>query len=152
VSAEELLGGREAAAAGVVTRGLALAIDAVLVVVGLAGGVWLVSVIVDLIRFRTPGGLYLDATGWRVAAAAVFWSYNVAGWWLFGRTVGKALLGLRVESLHGGGVPLWRATLRMVGYLLSVLTLGLGFAVALITPQRRALEDLLAGTRVIYDG
>jgi uncharacterized RDD family membrane protein YckC len=136
--------------AGVVTRGLALAIDAVLVVVGVVAAVWTVSVIVDLIRLGTPRALHLSPSTWRIIAAAVFWAYNVAGWWLFGRTIGKALLGLKVETVGGGPVPLWRAFVRMVGYLVSLLLLGLGFAIALVTPRRRALHDLLAGTRVVY--
>ncbi len=38
----------------------------------------------------------------------------------------------------------------MLCYPLSALLLGLGFAIALVTPQRRALHDLIAGTRVVY--
>jgi len=152
-AAEELrAGGGEAAVgpAGVVTRGLALAIDAMLVVAGLVAGVWLTSVVVDLVRFRTPGFPDLSATMWRAISVGTFFAYNVAGWWLFGRTIGKALLGLRVETLHGGAVPLWRSCLRMLFYPVSALLLGLGFAIALVTPQRRALHDLVAGTRVSY--
>jgi uncharacterized RDD family membrane protein YckC len=151
VSAHEALSGQPAGAAGVVTRGLALALDAVLVVVGLVGGAWLASVIVDLVRFRAPASPHLSATAWRVVAVSVFCGYNVVGWWLFGRTVGKALLGVRVETVNGGGVPLWRSCLRILGYPLSALLLGLGFAMALVTPQRRALHDLLAGTHVVYN-
>jgi uncharacterized RDD family membrane protein YckC len=139
-----------AGAAGVVTRGLALALDAVLVVVGLVGGVLLAWVIVDLVRFRGVGTPHLSAIGWRVAAVAAFCAYNVLGWWLFGRTVGKALLGVRVETMGGTAPPLWRSCLRMACYPLSALFLGLGFALALVTPQRRALHDLIAGTRVVH--
>lgn len=145
-----LRSGHQAGSAGVVTRGLALALDAVLVVVGLVGGAWLATIIVDLVRFRAPAAPELSATAWRVLAVSVFCGYNVVGWWLFGRTIGKALLGLRVEAVNGGGVPLWRACLRMLCYPVSALLLGLGFAVALVSPQRRTLHDLLAGTRVVY--
>jgi uncharacterized RDD family membrane protein YckC len=38
----------------------------------------------------------------------------------------------------------------LVGYALSVLTLGLGFLLALIGSNGRALHDLIAGTIVVY--
>jgi uncharacterized RDD family membrane protein YckC len=138
------------ASAGVVTRGLALVLDAVLVVVVLVGGAWMAAVVVDLVRFRAPAAPELSATAWRIVAVSVFCAYNVVGWWLFGRTVGKALLGLRVETANGNSVPLWRSCLRILGYPLSALFLGLGFAMALVVPRRRALHDLLAGTQVVY--
>jgi uncharacterized RDD family membrane protein YckC len=136
--------------AGVVTRGLALALDAALVVVALIVGVLVTAVVVDLVRFQAPRFPQLHAGTWRLVSVLAFCAYNVLGWWLFGQTAGKALLGVRVETKNGRPLPLWRACLRMLCYPLSALLLGLGFAIAAVTPQRRALHDLIAGTRVVY--
>ena len=61
--------------------------------------------------------------------------------------------GIRVvRVLHVNSVsrvPFDRAVVRSVGYLASLLPVGLGFIVALFSPDGRALHDKLAETRVI---
>jgi uncharacterized RDD family membrane protein YckC len=42
-----------------------------------------------------------------------------------------------------------RALARQLAWLLSPLTLGVGFLVAVTRADRRALHDLVAGTRVV---
>ena len=72
---------------------------------------------------------------------------------LTGRTLGKWVTGLRVERRDGEPLDLGRALLRhTVGYLLSLLPLGLGFLLAAFNREGRALHDLLAGTVVVRDG
>ena len=72
---------------------------------------------------------------------------------LTGRTIGKWATGLRVERINGGDLGIGRAFLRhFVGYPLSFLTLGIGFLLAAVTSQGRALHDLIAGTIVTRDG
>jgi len=69
-----------------------------------------------------------------------------------GRTLGKWATGLRVELAGGEPLSFSRAVLRhTVGYLLSLLTLGLGFLVAAFSRDGRALHDLLAGTIVVRE-
>jgi uncharacterized RDD family membrane protein YckC len=69
-----------------------------------------------------------------------------------GRTLGKWATGLRVERTGGEPLDFARALLRhTAGYLLSVLTLGVGFLAAAFSREGRALHDLIAGTVVVRD-
>jgi uncharacterized RDD family membrane protein YckC len=62
---------------------------------------------------------------------------------------GKRVLRLRVvDAASDGPVALVRSILRYVAGALSWLTLNLGHALAALPPQKRALHDYLAGTRV----
>jgi uncharacterized RDD family membrane protein YckC len=63
-------------------------------------------------------------------------------------TLGKRLLGIKVTALDGGRPSLVQVAGRFVAATLSWLTLNLGHALAGWTPERRALHDYLAGTRV----
>ncbi len=63
-------------------------------------------------------------------------------------TLGKRLIGIKVTDVEGRRIGLARATARFIAAALSWLTLNLGHALAAWTPQRRALHDYVAGTRV----
>lgn len=64
-------------------------------------------------------------------------------------TLGKFLLNLRVRAADGGNLSFGRALARAFSYFLSSLTLDLGYLMALFTPQKRALHDYVAGSRVV---
>jgi len=66
-----------------------------------------------------------------------------------GQTIGKMLTGIRVMGDDGTRVDVGRAVLRAGGCFLSVLTAGLGYVPAFFTPDARALQDRVAGTRVV---
>jgi uncharacterized RDD family membrane protein YckC len=69
-----------------------------------------------------------------------------------GRTLGKWVAGLRVERRDGERLSLARSLLRhTLGYLASLLTLGLGFLLAAFNREGRALHDVIAGTVVVRD-
>jgi uncharacterized RDD family membrane protein YckC len=68
--------------------------------------------------------------------------------WLGGQTIGKALVGIRVVTIDGGPLPVGTALLRHLGYFASIATLTLGYLMAGLRRDKRALHDLLAGTRV----
>lgn len=63
-------------------------------------------------------------------------------------TFGKQLAGIRVTALDGGPPTRGQVVGRFFASGLGWLTLNLGHALAAWTPQRRALHDYLAGTRV----
>lgn len=65
-------------------------------------------------------------------------------------TVGKRCFHIQVRTGDGGRCGPARALWRSVCYLFSALPLYLGFAIAGITRNKRALHDYLAGTRVVY--
>ncbi len=67
----------------------------------------------------------------------------------FAGTPGKLLLGMRVVRSDFSRVSYWRATVRALGKLLSDLTLYIGYLMVVFDPQRRALHDYIADTRVI---
>lgn len=64
-------------------------------------------------------------------------------------TPGQRALGLRVVDAAGARVTPLRALARHAAGALSWLTLNLGHALALVPPERRALHDFVAGTRVV---
>lgn len=64
-------------------------------------------------------------------------------------TLGKLALGLRVRAADGSELSVGRAFLRACGYFLSSATLNLGYFLALVTTNKRALHDFLAGSRVV---
>lgn len=65
-----------------------------------------------------------------------------------GQTIGKMLLGIRVVGADGEPLSAGAALLRTLAYLASLLPLGMGFVMAGLRHDRRALHDLLAGSRV----
>lgn len=69
---------------------------------------------------------------------------------LSGRSVGKALTGLRIVNMDGT-LPRHRTILyrQTVGLLLSAITLGLGFFYSIINRRGRSFHDYLAGTIVV---
>jgi uncharacterized RDD family membrane protein YckC len=72
---------------------------------------------------------------------------------LTGFTAGKWAAGLRILRDDGTDIGIGRAFLRhLVGYPLSLLTLGLGFLAAAFTVRGRGLHDLIANTIVVREG
>jgi uncharacterized RDD family membrane protein YckC len=65
-----------------------------------------------------------------------------------GQTIGKMLVGVRVVALDGEPLGFGPAVLRSFAYLVSLLPLGAGFLMAGLRRDKRALHDLLAGSRV----
>jgi uncharacterized RDD family membrane protein YckC len=74
--------------------------------------------------------------------------YHVYFWSVKGATPGKELLDLRVETEDGRSpVPAGRAVLRVLGYLLSAASLGVGFL--MVAFGGSGLHDRVSGTRVV---
>jgi uncharacterized RDD family membrane protein YckC len=76
-------------------------------------------------------------------------AYSVALHALHGRTLGKALLGVRVVLEDGAPLTVGVALLRWLAGWASLIPFGLGFLMAGMRADKRALHDLLAGTRVV---
>jgi uncharacterized RDD family membrane protein YckC len=71
-----------------------------------------------------------------------------------GQTIGKMAAGTRVVPADPAAamaerVSFGQSIVRAAGYIVSALPLGLGFLPALFGPERRALHDRLADTRVV---
>ena len=67
-----------------------------------------------------------------------------------GQTFGKILAGIVVISADGSKIGYGRAFFRSVGLHVSFLLFGLGFVSAVFSKERKALHDLLAGTKVVF--
>ena len=64
-----------------------------------------------------------------------------------GATWGKQMVGLRSVRMDGARLTGWHAIGHQVARLVTLATLGLGELTILVTAERRALHDLIAGTR-----
>ena len=64
-------------------------------------------------------------------------------------TLGKKAVGIKVTDLDGNQISFARATGRLLGHLVSGVTLGIGFAMAVFTSRRQTLHDMMAGTLVV---
>jgi uncharacterized RDD family membrane protein YckC len=130
--------------AGFWIRAVAYGIDALV----LYGGSALLSMIAEAVfRDRAAGRAVQAALTLAVVAGGTL--YWIVPHWLYGQTLGKAAVGVRVvDAASGGPITLLAALLRLLGYWLSWLTFGIGYLLAAFRTDKRALHDLVAGTRV----
>lgn len=92
----------------------------------------------------------LSNAGWLILILLVLTNFVILP--LFsGQTVGKILTGLRIVKTDGNAPTFSRLLVRhLIGYPLTVLTLGIGFLFSVLNRKGRALHDFLAGTMVVY--
>jgi uncharacterized RDD family membrane protein YckC len=136
--------------AGIATRALALAIDvAIAQAIVFAGGavLALVGSLVGEFQIDRTFEKVLAAVAWAVVVA----TYFIVFWTTAGRTPGMRVMGLRVVDPDGGHPGAVRATVRLVGLALAIVPLFAGFLPVLVDDRRRALQDFMAGTVVVYD-
>jgi len=134
---------------GVATRAIALAVDAAIAqgIVFAGGAVFaLVGSLVD-VRLDTVAKVVAGC-----AWALVVGGYFVMFWSTVGQTPGMRLMGVHLVGPNGRPPGVARSVVRLVGLALAIIPLFLGFLPALVDDRRRALQDLLAGTVVLYDG
>ena len=137
--------------AGFASRAVAIAIDAVIVAASISLSTFALSSISSLVHLSLePRRDAWAAIVVSVGGVVFVLLYNMVSWCLVGRTPGKAIMGLRVESSAGGRVTPVKALLRMVGYLLSTAGLGAGFLWVLLDKERRGFHDHIAGSRVVH--
>jgi len=68
-----------------------------------------------------------------------------------GQTVGKMLTGLTILNIDGTNVSIGGILMRnVIGYLLTILTVGIGFLISAVNKSGRSLHDFLAGTIVVH--
>ena len=94
------------------------------------------------------GGSIVVAIGCAYLLRRTYDTVTVGRW---GRTVGKMAAGVRITRADGARVGYARALGRAFAGDLSALLMDLGYAAAAFTPQKRALHDYLADTRVVYE-
>ena len=135
--------------AGVVSRGLAFAIDLLAIAVVslvLVGILALVSYLLGGLKSRPLAG-GLAGGGFLLVAG----TYFVIFWSIAGRTLGMQLMGVRLRDGSGGVPSLGRALVRVVMTWFSIAVFFLGYVPILFDARRRGVPDLVAGTEVVYD-
>jgi uncharacterized RDD family membrane protein YckC len=133
--------------AGAISRGLAMLVDGVFVNLAFTAFVALVTLVANAFGGNTEGGsglaIAVGSTAWLSFGAV----YLLGFWSLADQTPGMRFLGIRLEER----LPLGRSCKRLIGLGLAVLTFGLGFLGIVFGAQRRAWDDRLADTGVVYD-
>jgi uncharacterized RDD family membrane protein YckC len=81
----------------------------------------------------------------------LFSAYFILTTWLWGRTLGKCIVGIHVVSEDGERVGFLHSFLRVLGYYINVLTHGIGFLLILFMPASKGLHDYLSHSRVVED-
>jgi uncharacterized RDD family membrane protein YckC len=136
--------------AGLVSRLLAAAVDAIVIVACLAamrlgmealGGI----AIGELPRFRA-----IWRAVWTATHVGFIPVYHVASWTLAGATIGKWILGLRVVGPDGRSPRLLRALVRFAAYTISIAPLLAGFIAIAFNVRRLAWHDRVARTAVVH--
>ena len=131
---------------GVVSRAIALAVDALLISligVSISSMATLIASLVGTLRPAWLVGVLL-AIGWGLLSGVYF-----AGFWsLVGQTPGMRLMHVRVRGPRGEQLSFARAALRVVGLWAAIIPCFAGFVPALFDSRRRGLPDLIAGTTV----
>lgn len=135
--------------AGIVSRALALAMDAAIVQGSLVIGVALLSLIAQLV-----GGVHLGTVGQAILAAGwlvLTGAYFAISWTVSGQTLGMRAMHLAVETSDGvRGLRPMRAIVRTLWLGLCILVVFAGFVTVLFDRRRRGVHDLVAGTVVVH--
>jgi uncharacterized RDD family membrane protein YckC len=136
--------------AGFVTRALGLAIDAAIINGAFfalsAGFTFLMEAVFGKFDTSSAPALALGTTTF----IAILAGYLLFFWTLAGQTLGMRLLGIRIIDFDADPhLDMRTAVRRLLGFVLSVLTLGLGFLAVLVSDRRRGLMDGIANTEVI---
>jgi uncharacterized RDD family membrane protein YckC len=152
--------------AGFVTRAIAFAIDMVLVAATQITILFLTRLLMDFFGLDqlaqaifeptegTNVSFFITITRWAIAfigSGFLLAIYSISMWLLVDKTLGQALLGLRVLRTDGRPLTLGPAVRRILGYYVSFLALFIGFLWVLVDDRRQGWHDKIADTVVIYD-
>lgn len=105
--------------------------------------------------FIASGGKWLTSTGilaFGVTLAIVMFVYMTASVGFTGRTLGMRIFCLEMIDVEENDYPSFhQAAVSSSLYLVSLALGGVGFATALLNPERRAIHDLLSGTIIVRE-
>ena len=150
--------------AGFASRAVAIIIDyAIIVVVSgvVVGALALFFSIPSVTRFMNwlnsvlPGSIGISDALTSPPFGAIFLILFQFVYFIFffattGQTIGKAIMGLRVVTTDGKRMGVRRSFIRTVCYTISLMPFGLGFLWVLGEDRRRAWQDKIAHTYVLY--
>jgi uncharacterized RDD family membrane protein YckC len=133
---------------GLVTRGIAFAIDAAIINVAATVVAFGVALIVSILHFPHTLKTIFVAVG---GGVYILWclGYFVGFWSTTGQTPGSRIMRMRVVAVKGERLKPRRAVLRCIGVVLAALPLFAGFILILFDSRRRGFQDRLARTLVV---
>lgn len=138
---------------GTMSRGLAFLIDQFLISVLFSFVLYLLTKGIDLFLRHSVSSIDVNNHPVGIIIMYGLWQfvYFVSALAATGRTIGKAIVGLRcVNNDDGSIVTSWRAFVRTI--FLPVSTYGVvGVLLGLVRSDRREMHDLIAGTAVVYN-
>lgn len=143
--------GHQGRYAGIVSRTVAVMVDAVVLAVVSIGSLFVLQALLAMIGGVPFGDVSIDPEVGVAIVAGQAMAYFTVAWAVFGRTAGEAIVGLRLVRRNGQEVGWARAFLRFLVSPLVYAVCGLGFLWILVDNRRRTWADLVAGTVVVYD-
>lgn len=133
--------------AGLANRVFAFGVDALLMF-SLMGVVMIISFVLNAVNHSPEWG----NTFTPLAMFIVFFGYNLFQEWLWnGKTVGKAIFGIRVVRNNGQPIGFWEAFGRNLLRVVDVYLSGVGLLVMMFNRSEKRCGDFVAGTIVIND-
>ena len=110
---------------------------------------WFINAIMFLLWWYVPFGFLLAIPFWWMY---MFWMYFAISESTTTRTtIGKDAFGLIVNDMNNKQMTLKKATVRVLGRFVCMLTFNLGYLLAAM-PQKRGLHDMIAGTKCCWRG
>ena len=138
--------------AGFVSRLIAYSIDVFIVVFTLMFMGWLINAVLGIFNIdefsRTSSLNKILVSG--VFGLLYSAAYFIFFWTMIGQTPGKSLMGLRIVTIDGRSLSFVRSVRRLLGYIISILAIWIGFLWILVDNRRQGWHDKIAGTIVIY--
>jgi uncharacterized RDD family membrane protein YckC len=136
--------------AGALTRGLAFALDGLIVNLAFSGFAALVALIASAFTGSNDAMPALTIAFGSFAWFAIGAVYLVGFWTLAGKTPGMHFLDIRIGP-DGERLRLGRAIKRLFGLALAIIPFGLGLVGIVLREDRRGWQDRLADTDVLYE-
>jgi uncharacterized RDD family membrane protein YckC len=141
--------GRQGHYAGAVSRLVAFAAD-----VGASWGLFTLGAAALTFTIQLASGTKFSLSNHQAISliAGVIWEflYFAYQWTLSGKTIGMAVLGIRLVKTDGSPVGARQAVIRTLTLPLSIVVFGLGFLGILTNRRRYAWHDRFAKTAVVY--
>lgn len=116
-------------------------------------GFWIrfVAYLIDVVVVMIPGTIIIFAglpSLINLVLGLAYYIYFPSSEYM--ATPGKMALGLIITDEHGNRIGAGTAAVRYIGYLISMITVGIGFIIIGFTEKRMGLHDMIARTRVVY--
>jgi uncharacterized RDD family membrane protein YckC len=111
-----------------------------------------VAYIIDFIILGVVQGILQVILGQSAAggiSTLISIAYFVYFWTSTGATPGDQVMGLRVVSTDGSPISYGKAFIRWIGYIISIIPIGLGFLWVIWDANKQGWHDKIAGTYVV---